>query len=291
MPELPEVEIVRRGLELVLAGQLFARVTQRRADLRYPLPERFAERLEGRRVAGLERRGKYLLARLSDRNVLVIHLGMTGRFTVNEGAKEVLDGTVRDRGSNPKHDHLVFVTGSGAAITYNDPRRFGFMLLMPEAEIHSHYLTGLGPEPLGDSFDAAYLASRARDRATDLKTFLLDQRVIAGLGNIYVSEALHRAGLSPNRRAASLARLNGKPAERARRLVPAIRSVLEDAIAAGGSTLRDYRQADGAKGGFQNLFSVYAREGEPCARQGCRGIVRRGINGGRSTFFCGACQR
>ncbi|HXF53706.1 MAG TPA: bifunctional DNA-formamidopyrimidine glycosylase/DNA-(apurinic or apyrimidinic site) lyase [Hyphomicrobiaceae bacterium] len=288
MPELPEVETVRRGLSPVMAGVRIAELEQRRPDLRFPLPERFASRLSGRTLLRLDRRAKYLLAPLDSREVLIMHLGMTGRFRITHGMEEA--GPPAD--IDPAHDHIVFRMATGVTVTYNDARRFGFMDLVPERHLDRHpLLAGLGPEPLGNAFNAAYLADRARGRATDLKAFLLDQRIVAGLGNIYVSEALHHAGLSPNRSARSLARKSGRPTERAERLARAIRSVLTDAIAAGGSTLRDYRRADGALGDFQHAFRVYGREGAPCLRKGCPGTVRRTVQSGRSTFFCGQCQR
>ena len=299
MPELPEVEIVRRGLEPVLVGHRFARVEQRRPDLRFPFPDNFTGRLQGQTVRSLSRRAKYLVAHLSGGEVLVMHLGMTGRFTVQQPDKKeprLLGEFTHDPGNDQAHDHIVFTMETGAKVTYNDPRRFGLMTLVPEQDLEAHKLfQGLGVEPLGNSLDAHYLAFKADGRTADLKAFLMDQRIVAGLGNIYVSEALHRAHLSPNRRASSLAR-QGRgnaviPTERAQRLVPAIRSVLEDAIHAGGSTLRDYRNADGDLGYFQHNFAVYGREGEPCLTPGCRGIVRRTVQGGRSTFYCGVCQR
>jgi len=300
MPELPEVETVRCGLEPVLAGDCFARVELRRPDLRFPLPERFAERLEGRRVLTLGRRAKYLIARLEGGDALVMHLGMSGRLTVSRpSANEAADEArmqaghfLYETGTASAHDHVVFRMASGATVTYNDPRRFGLMLLVPEAELDAHPLfRGLGVEPLGNALSAAYLAARAEGRRADLKAFLLDQRIVAGLGNIYVCEALHRARLSPNRAAACLARRGGRPTERAERLIPAIRDVLEAAIAAGGSTLKDYRRASGDLGYFQHQFLVYGRAGMPCATPGCQGIVRRSIQGGRSTFHCPVCQR
>lgn len=294
MPELPEVETVRRGLEPVLAGRRIERVEQRRPDLRFPFPERFASRLEGQTVVTLGRRAKYLLARLSSGEVLVMHLGMSGRFTVSlpgSGAS-LLGEYTYDTGSDPAHDHVVMTTEAGAVVTYNDPRRFGYMLLLPEATLDEHSLfAGLGVEPLGNELSADYLAAKARGRKADLKAFLMDQRIVAGLGNIYVCEALHRARLDPSRAAACLASAAGKPTIRAERLVPAISSVLQDAITAGGSTLRDYRRADGSTGGFQHAFSVYGREGEACLTPGCRGIVQRSVQAGRSTFYCGKCQR
>lgn len=295
MPELPEVEIVRRGLEPLLVGRLIMRVEQRRPDLRFPFPERFAERVQCNKVLSLGRRAKYLLARLSSGEVLIMHLGMSGRFTVTaprDGQAAMIGEFTHDTGCDAAHDHVVLTMQDGTIITYNDPRRFGFMLLAPEEELETHPLfTGLGVEPLGNELSAAYLAARARGRRTDLKAFLMDQRIVAGLGNIYACEALFRARLSPRRPASSLANGAGRPSERAERLVLAIRSVLKDAIDAGGSTLRNYRQTDGSIGGFQHTFSVYGREGEPCATPGCRGIVQRIVQAGRSTFYCAKCQR
>ena len=316
MPELPEVETVRRGLEPAMAGARIARLVQRRPDLRFPLPERFAERLTGRRVERLGRRAKYLLAHLDGGEVLIMHLGMSGRFTVSpppsptsragrhssrargegNGAladeRELVGSFVQDTGTDPAHDHIVLELEGGATVTYNDPRRFGFMDLVPADALEAcRHFAGLGPEPLGNGFGAACLAERAQGRAADLKAFLLDQRNVAGLGNIYVCEALFRVGLSPHRAAACLADKRGRPTERCERLVPAIRAVLEEAIAAGGSSLRDYAHADGSLGYFQHSFKVYGREGEPCVSQGCSGTIRRTVQGGRSTFHCGRCQR
>lgn len=294
MPELPEVETVRRGLTPAMVGHRFVRVEQRRPDLRMPFPERFAERLTGRSVDALDRRAKYLLARLDDGNVLVMHLGMSGRMTVSDGAGAggIVGEYVHDTGALAAHDHVVMVLSGGATVTYNDPRRFGFMVMVAEADLETHPLIrDIGPEPLGNAFNAEHLARRAAGRSADLKAFLLDQKTVAGLGNIYVAEALFRAGLSPGRAASCLADAKGRPTQRAERLVPAIRQVLEDAIAAGGSTLRDYQQADGSLGYFQHSFQVYGREGEPCLKAGCRGIVRRKSQAGRSTFACTVCQR
>jgi len=295
MPELPEVETVRRGLEPVLAGRRFRRVEQRRPDLRFPLPERFAARLEGRTVERLERRAKYILAHLDSGEVLTMHLGMTGRFTISApgGANgRQLGEFAHEHGADPTHDHVVFTMSGGAVITYNDARRFGYMTLMPEAALAAHpHFKGLGVEPLGNELNADYLARRAFGKKTDLKAFLMDQRIIAGLGNIYVCEALWRAHLGPDRPAHRLATRGGRPTPAAERLVTAIRVVLEEAIAAGGSTLRDYKQADGSLGLFQHRFAVYDREGEPCLTRGCRGKVRRTTQGGRSTFACRVCQR
>jgi formamidopyrimidine-DNA glycosylase len=300
MPELPEVENIRRGLEPVLVGQRILRVEQRRPDLRFPFPRGFAKSLAGRRVTVLSRRAKYLLAHLDNSKVLLMHLGMSGRFRVSspsprkrKGGDVVLGEFVYDPGDDPKHDHVVFTLASGTVVTYHDPRRFGAMDLIAQADLDTHWLlAGLGVEPLGNEFNATYLAQRAHGRATTLKAFLSNQRIIAGLGNIYVCEALWRAKLAPTRGAATLAnKRNAAPTDRALRLAPSIRAVLEDAILAGGSTLRDYRRANGEAGTFQSSFAVYGREGEPCLTPGCKGIVRRTVQGGRSTFYCASCQR
>jgi len=295
MPELPEVETVRRGLEPALTGRCFRKVEQRRADLRFPLPERFRARLEGAKVERLERRAKYILAHLDSGEVLAMHLGMTGRFTISMpgGANgRQLGEFTYEHGADPAHDHIVFTMSNGATVTYNDARRFGYMTLTPQAELAAHpHFKGLGVEPLGDGLTPAYLAAKAWGKKTDLKAFLMDQRIIAGLGNIYVCEALYRAHLSPDRLASRLATKTGKPKPDAERLIAAIRAVLADAIEAGGSTLRDYKQTDGSLGYFQHSFAVYGREGEACMTPGCRGKVRRKTQGGRSTFCCPVCQR
>jgi formamidopyrimidine-DNA glycosylase len=295
MPELPEVETVRLGLEPVLTGRSFVRVEQRRPDLRFPLPERFAQRLTGRRVLRLGRRAKYILVYLDRAEVLAMHLGMTGRLIVSSGGPErdlTLGQYVYEHGKDARHDHLVFTMSGGAVVTYNDARRFGYMTLIPERELSSDaFFAGLGVEPLSANLNGGYLARRALGRKTDLKAFLMDQRIVAGLGNIYVCEALYRAGLNPWKGAARLATRGGRPTPAAERLAAEIKAVLADAIRAGGSTLRDYKRADGTSGLFQNEFGVYGREGEACARPGCRGMVCRRTQGGRSTFFCPACQR
>lgn len=298
MPELPEVETVRRGLEPVMSSRRIARLIQRRPDLRFPLPSDFAARLTGRRIESLGRRAKYLLARLEGGEVLVMHLGMSGRFTVEPPSHRSTDARgqvgefVHETGVSPAHDHIVFEMEDGTFVTYNDPRRFGFMDLVAEAGLEDcKHFSGMGPEPLGNRFDAAYLASRAVGKATDLKAFLLDQRIVAGLGNIYVCEALFRSGLSPSRRASCLASRSARPTERCERLVPVIRDVLNEAIASGGSTLRDYAHTDGSLGYFQHSFKVYGREGEPCVTPGCSGTIKRSVQAGRSTFHCGRCQR
>jgi formamidopyrimidine-DNA glycosylase len=294
MPELPEVETVRRGLEPVLAGARIARVEQRRPDLRFPLPDHFVERLTGQRIERLERRAKYILAFLDGGEVLTVHLGMTGRFSISVpgGANGTQLGEFTfDAGADPTHDHVVIETEHGATVTYNDARRFGYMGLVPAAELATHpHFMGLGIEPLGPLLDAAFLAGRAKGRRSDLKAFLMDQRNVAGLGNIYVCEALFRAGLSPKREADVLSRRHPVAVARAERLSVAIREVLEDAIEAGGSTLRDYRHTDGSLGYFQHTFAVYGREGEPCRRPGCGGTVKRIVQAGRSTFWCPTCQ-
>ncbi len=280
MPELPEVETVRRGLALALEGRRIARATQRRPDLRYPLPPRFAERLSGRRVERLDRRAKYMLVHLDGAEVLLVHLGMSGRFTVHAPADAAGAGRAA-------HDHIVLDMEDGARIVYSDHRRFGFMDLVPEALLGDNaHLRALGPEPLGNEFSPAVLSERLAGRRAPIKAALLDQRTVAGLGNIYVCEALHRAGVSPNRQAASVA---GR--DRAERLARAIRDVLDEAIAAGGSTLRDYARTDGELGYFQHAFAVYDREGEPCSKSQCGGTVKRIVQSGRSTFYCPRCQR
>ncbi|MHA6346768.1 bifunctional DNA-formamidopyrimidine glycosylase/DNA-(apurinic or apyrimidinic site) lyase [Roseivivax sp. CAU 1761] len=283
MPELPEVETVRRGLAPVLEGGRIARAEVNRPDLRWPFPERMAERLTGARVDRLRRRSKYLLADLDTGETLLVHLGMTGRMLVSGDA---LGRFVHDHPAPEKHDHVVFHMAGGARITFNDPRRFGAMDLMATARAEAHpLLAALGPEPLGNGFHEAHLADALAGRNTPLKAALLDQKIVAGLGNIYVCEALFRAGIHPARRARRLSRA------RAAALVPVIRQVLEDAIAAGGSSLRDYRRADGELGYFQHSFDVYGREGAPCRRPGCGGTVRRIVQSGRSSFYCPRCQR
>ena len=287
MPELPEVETVMRGVAPALCGERIERARAFRADLRWRLPENFADRLTGRRVVELARRSKYILAALDDGWTWLIHLGMTGRFAVGalDGERREPGAFARDPGERGAHDHLVLETRAHRLI-YNDVRRFGAMDLAPTAEIGAHkLLSGLGPEPLTSDFNAAYLGRRLQGRAITLKTALLDQKIVAGLGNIYVCEALWRARLSPRTMAATVKK-GGLSA-----LVRAVKAVLKEAIASGGSSLRDYRQADGELGYFQHRFAVYGREGEPCARERCRGVVRRIVQSGRSSFFCPNCQR
>ena len=286
MPELPEVETVRRGLAPVMEGAAFARVELRRPDLRYPLPDKFEKRLTGARVEGLDRRGKYLIAALSTGESLIMHLGMSGRFTISKGRTLQPGGYLRAHECDPKHDHVVLhVKGrSPALITYNDPRRFGFLDLVPTAALeNSKHFQRMGPEPLGKGFSPLILNASLKGKNTPIKAALLDQQVVAGLGNIYVCEALYRARVSPRRKAASVA---GKRGER---LYRAIGGVLRDAIEAGGSSLRDFASADGGLGYFQHRFEVYDREGQTCPS--CGGVISRLIQSGRSTFFCGRCQR
>jgi formamidopyrimidine-DNA glycosylase len=288
MPELPEVETVRRGLAPAMEGRRFAKVEVRRGDLRWPLPRGFAQRLHGKVVEGLGRRAKYLLADLSSGDVLLMHLGMSGSFRVG---KNSTSGTYyHERSRSTVHDHVVFHMSNGATVTFNDPRRFGSMKLVPRTKLEQEpLLRALGPEPLGNEFDAAMLASACAGKRTSLKAALSDQRVVAGLGNIYVCEALFRARLSPLRAASTIADRHGKPNRRAEKLVDAIKAVLTDAIEAGGSSLRDHRRADGSLGDFQHNFQVYDREGQTCPS--CSGKIKRIVQAGRSTFYCPSCQR
>jgi len=276
MPELPEVETVRRGLEKRLLGQRVAYAEARRQTLRIPLPEDFAARMTGRRFERLERRGKYILAYLDNRTVLIVHLGMSGRFTLGD-AGALPDGP---------HDHVVFRMEDGTVATYNDPRRFGLMTLCSDTEVDEHrLLASMGVDPLGNMFNGPYLASRLKGRRSPIKTALLDQKTVAGLGNIYVCEALYGAGISPRRSAHTV------QGGRAERLAAAIRKTLDSALQAGGSSLRDYVQANGELGYFQHQFSVYGREGEPCPNCDCEQTVKRIVQSGRSTFYCARRQR
>ena len=295
MPELPEVETVRRGLQPALEGATIERLELRRSGLRFPFSPRFAARLKGRRIAALGRRAKYLLAELDNGTILLMHLGMSGSFRIEtEGEKDVkpvADAAVYyKRGKLEAHDHVVFHLKGGTRVVYNDPRRFGFMLLIPPKGSDAHpMLADLGFEPMGAELSAEALAPRFAKRAAPLKAILSDQRVIAGLGNIYVCEALWRARLSPKRAAGTLVRADGTPTARLVRLIDAVRAVIADAVEAGGSSLRDYVQANGERGLFQHRFCVYDREGKRCPRGD--GTIRRIVQSGRSTFYCPVCQR
>ncbi len=293
MPELPEVETVRRGLEPALVGATINLVDQRRPDLRFPFPPRFASRLTGRQISSLARRAKYLLARLDSGDVLVMHLGMSGSFRIETDDRVVTPGSFHHpRSTLGLHDHVVLTLSNGLRVVYNDPRRFGFMLIVGETEFAAHpFFARLGLEPLSDALDGAALARCLAGRATPLKAALLDQTLIAGLGNIYVCEALHRAGLSPRRGAGTLARRDGTPTARADKLAKVIKEVLLEAVEAGGSSLRDHRRTDGSLGYFQHSFRVYDRADDPCPNRKCSGVVKRIVQSGRSTFFCASCQR
>ena len=284
MPELPEVETVRRGLIPIMEGQVLSRVVARRPDLRFPIPDGFGQQLTGRRVVRLDRRAKYLLIHFDSGVVLIWHLGMSGRVLIFE----------RDPPPEEKHDHIIFETESGAVVRFNDTRRFGFVDLVDGDALDTYpMIAKLGPEPLDDSFDGAALALRLKNRKTPIKAALLDQSVVAGLGNIYVSEALHRAGISPRRLAGTV------QGGRAVKLIVAIKQVLRDAIAAGGSSLRDHRQPNGELGYFQHSFVVYDRAGQPCPRcdhggdhgGDCGGVIQQIVQSGRSSFYCAKCQK
>ena len=287
MPELPEVETVRRGLQPVMEGQRIARVETRREGLRFPFQKDFVARLEGKVVSGLGRRAKYLMADMESGDVLLMHLGMSGSFRVILPEGESTPGDFHyPRSENRTHDHVVFHMASGAMISFNDPRRFGYMKIVPRTDMEAEpLLRGLGPEPLGNEFDAAMLAQSCAGKKTSLKAALLDQRVVAGLGNIYVCEALYRARISPLIAAGKLTR------PRLETLAAVIRDVLNDAIIAGGSTLKDFANVEGGQGYFQHRFDVYGREGEPCRAPECSGVVARVVQAGRSTFYCPSCQK
>ena len=283
MPELPEVETVRRGLVPAMEGIVISQADVNRPDLRWPFPENMAQRLAGKRVLRLRRRSKYILADLSSDETLLIHLGMSGRMLISG---DPLGQFLHDHPAPEKHDHVVFHMENGARITFNDPRRFGAMDLMDTATADAHpLLAKLGPEPLGNAFHEAYFVEALKGKNTPIKSALLDQRIVAGLGNIYACEALFRARISPKRRAGQIS------AARIARLVPIIRDVIAEAIEAGGSSLRDFRQTDGELGYFQHRFEVYDREGEPCPTPGCTGQISRITQSGRSSFYCTLCQR
>ncbi len=283
MPELPEVETVRRGLLPVMEGQLIASADVRRPDLRWPFPERMADRLTGHQVLALRRRSKYILVDLASGETLIVHLGMSGRILISG---EQLGGFHHDHPAPEKHDHVIIDMSNGARVTFNDARRFGAMDLSPTENIESHWLLkDLGPEPLGNAFSEDYLTAALAGRRMPMKAALIDQKIVAGLGNIYVCEALHRARISPRIQAGDMSRA------RITRLVPVIRDVLQEAIESGGSSLRDYRQTDGELGYFQHGFRAYDRAGAPCQTFDCKGKIKRIVQSGRSTFYCPRCQR
>lgn len=283
MPELPEVETVLRGLAPVLEGRTIIKAKVNRPDLRWPFPENMAGRISGQKISKLWRRSKYILADLSSGESLLVHLGMSGRILISG---DPLGTFVHDHPAAQKHDHVVFDIDNGARVTFNDPRRFGAMdLLSTDGADHHPLLRDIGPEPLSNAFNETYLIERLKGKKSAIKSVLLDQKIVAGLGNIYVCEALYRAGISPKR-------LAGKTAQkRLAALVPIIRQVLDEAINAGGSSLRDFRQADGELGYFQHSFNVYGREGLPCVTDGCDHVVQRIVQSGRSSFYCKNCQK
>lgn len=296
MPELPEVETVMRGLSPHMTGAKLVKIEQNRENLRFPFPKDFVKRLTDVKVEYLSRRAKYVLVHLSSKDILMMHLGMSGKFTVNG------DVSLGDNNVNPKHDHIVFHLSNGDVIRYNDPRRFGYMDLVEEGNLQNHKsFIDLGPEPLGNEFSEVTLAEKAvikdkngkvkQAKKTPIKTFLLDQRVVAGLGNIYVLEALYKVKINPKQPVSILVTKAGKPTKKATELTKAIRQVLQDAIKAGGSTLKDYAKADGSLGYFQHSFQVYGREGEACLAKGCKGTIERIVQSGRSSFFCPNCQK
>ena len=294
MPELPEVETVRRGLAPVMEGSRIERLQLNRADLRFPFPEDFADAVQNQTIVSVGRRAKYLLLDLDGGEILILHLGMSGSFRIaNDEAPGKFHHT---RSKIEAHDHVVFhlvtASGSPAGVIYNDPRRFGFMLMHKRVDIENHpMISNLGVEPIGNQFDAAGFAKAIANRNTPLKSVLLDQSVIAGLGNIYVCEALWRTGLSPRRKARSIVLKSGKPTTRAELLVQNIKDVIYHAIEAGGSSLRDHTRTDGSMGYFQHSFAVYDQEGEPCQKSGCSGTISRIVQSGRSTFYCPQCQK
>jgi formamidopyrimidine-DNA glycosylase len=297
VPELPEVETVKRGLAPSMEGRIVSRLELRRADLRFPFPDDFAARVAGRTIISLSRRAKYLLIDLDDGVSIVSHLGMSGSYRIEQGGEAELPGQFHmERSRNVTHDHVIFhlmdTQGRGLRVIYNDPRRFGFMDMVERRHMELHpSFKGLGPEPVGNALSADYLARRFQGKAQPLKSTLLDQKVIAGLGNIYVCEALWRSHLAPTKPAGALVTPAGAPTQALETLTEAIRTVIVEAIAAGGSSLRDHIQADGSLGYFQHSFNVYDREGEPCRTSDCTGTVERMTQAGRSTFYCPTCQK
>jgi formamidopyrimidine-DNA glycosylase len=297
MPELPEVETVKNGLMPVLMGQTITHVALRRANLRFAFPVDFSKMLVGAKVEGLSRRAKYILVELSNGQSLIIHLGMTGRFTVlnpqgrTANLGEFYFETGADKNADGPHDHVVITLSNGVRLVYSDPRRFGMMDVTKTEMLQEHrLLKGIGVEPLGNEFSGAHLAEKFRRKLAPMKAALLDQRVVAGLGNIYVCEALHRAGLSPKRKAGTLVKAKSYD-PRLDTLVRHIKEILNEAIQAGGSTLQDFVGADGAKGSYQQRFSAYDREGDDCDTPDCLGKISRVMQAGRSTFYCSKCQK
>lgn len=292
MPELPEVETVKRGLAPVMEGSIIQHVHLARPDLRFPFPDHFADRLKGRKIIALGRRAKYLIADLDGEERLIIHLGMSGSFRIESNQNEIAFNLSKNDNNKRRHDHVCFELDNDVRVLYHDPRRFGFMTLISERFFEDHDLIrNLGVEPTGNMFDAKLLARRFLHRKSPLKSALLNQKIIAGLGNIYVCEALHRAALSPKRLTASLVRQDGQPSARCKQLSDAIRQVIMEAIDAGGSSLRDHRQTDGSLGYFQHQFKVYGREALPCLKANCNGTITRIVQSGRSTFYCPQCQK
>ena len=296
MPELPEVETVKRGLEPALLGRRFTQLELRRKDLRFPFPVGMADSMRGAEMQALERRAKYILVHCSNNKTLILHLGMTGRFTVVKpnGASFEPGAFYHEAGGTTEpgpHDHVIWHLNDGTRVIYNDARRFGFM---DWAETHLRdehkLLRDIGVEPLGNSFHLDHLTDKLRDKKAPMKAALLDQHVVAGLGNIYVSEALHRARISPKLMAGKLVKAKGSD-PRLAELVRHIRDILNEAITAGGSTLQDFQGTSGEKGAFQQRFLVYDREGENCASPGCTSVITRIVQSGRSTFYCPTCQR
>lgn len=294
MPELPEVETVRRGLAPVMEDAVITRLQLNRADLRFPFPPDFAGKVTGQRIVSMGRRAKYLLVDLQSGDVIIMHLGMSGSFRTVDGDTPGQFHHARNR--QTAHDHVIFhlrcADGRPAQVIYNDPRRFGFMQLTQRGQLDEHAsFRDMGVEPVGNALSANELSARLAGRQTSLKAALLDQKVIAGLGNIYVCEALWRSNLSPRRAAGTLVLKSGQPSARAERLTDCIKQVISEAIEAGGSSLRDHAQTDGSLGYFQHSFAVYDQEGETCSKAGCGGTIRRIVQSGRSTFYCPKCQR
>lgn len=296
MPELPEVETVKRGLAPYMEGRRLLKLELRRADLRFPFPDGFAKATENQEISALGRRSKYLLADLSNDQVIIMHLGMSGSFRI-DGPDEKADPLAKDaftheRGKLPAHDHVIFHLTGGIRVIYNDPRRFGFMTIVARPEFEDHpYIKNLGVEPTGNALNPDYLATAFSNKKAPIKSALLDQSIIAGLGNIYVCESLWRAKISPTLAAKSLVTSSGQSTKRLRALTDHIRDVIQEAIASGGSSLRDHVQASGELGYFQHQFSVYDKAGQPCTRKGCAGVITRIVQSNRSSFFCPSCQK